>query len=133
VRYDDHAGDAERRQLIETLKSGKSVALVSDAGMPLIADPGLKLVRAAQDAGVRITVVPGPSAALAALALSEYSGFTYTIRVGALNVDGPVYQCGRLSGLPTRNGFGLHVWLFCVFPSCSANGTGATGGAARCS
>ena len=70
VRYDDHAGDAERRPLIEAIKSGKSVALVSDAGMPLIADPGLKLVRAAHADGLAVTVVPGPSAALAALAVS---------------------------------------------------------------
>jgi 16S rRNA (cytidine1402-2'-O)-methyltransferase len=70
IRYDDHAGDAERQRLIEALNDGKSVALVSDAGMPLIADPGLKLVRSAQDAGLRVTIVPGPSAVLAALALS---------------------------------------------------------------
>jgi 16S rRNA (cytidine1402-2'-O)-methyltransferase len=70
VRYDDHAGDAARLNLIEAIQSGKSVALISDAGMPLVADPGLKLVREAQAAHVRITVVPGPSAALAALAVS---------------------------------------------------------------
>lgn len=70
VRYDDHAGEADRRRLIDAIQGGESVALVSDAGMPLVADPGLKLVQAAHDAGVRVTVVPGPSAALAALALS---------------------------------------------------------------
>ncbi len=70
IRYDDHAGDADRARLIEMLQHGKTVALVSDAGMPLVADPGLKLVQATQAAGLKVTVVPGPSAAVAALALS---------------------------------------------------------------
>lgn len=70
VRYDDHAGDDERQELLDAIRGGRSVGLISDAGMPLVADPGFKLVRAAHDAGLKVTVVPGPSAALAALALS---------------------------------------------------------------
>ena len=70
VRYDDHAGDSDRDRLIQAIKQGESVALVSDAGMPLVADPGLKLVQAAHAAGLLVTVAPGPSAALSALALS---------------------------------------------------------------
>jgi len=70
VRYDDHADPADRDRLIQAVKQGKSVALVSDAGMPLVADPGFKLVQAAHQEGVPVTVLPGPSAALTALALS---------------------------------------------------------------
>lgn len=70
LRYDDHADSRDRDRLIQAVKEGKSVALVSDAGMPVVADPGLKLVRHAHEAGLRVTVAPGPSAALAALALS---------------------------------------------------------------
>jgi 16S rRNA (cytidine1402-2'-O)-methyltransferase len=70
IRYDDHADDAVRDRLIEAVQQGKTVALVSDAGMPLVADPGLRLVRAAQASGITVTAVPGPSAALTALALS---------------------------------------------------------------
>ncbi len=70
VRYDDHAEDSDRHRLIEAIKQGKTVALVSDAGTPMVADPGYKLVRDAQAAGVMVTAIPGPSAALAALAMS---------------------------------------------------------------
>jgi len=65
--------------LVARLLAGESVALVSDAGTPLVSDPGAGLVRAAIDAGVRVEAIPGPSAALAALAVSGLAspaGFT---------------------------------------------------------
>lgn len=66
-------------QILETLKSGASVALVSDAGTPLVSDPGLRIVRAAIDAGFEVRAVPGPCAAIAALSIAgletEHFGF----------------------------------------------------------
>ncbi|HTY13591.1 MAG TPA: 16S rRNA (cytidine(1402)-2'-O)-methyltransferase [Candidatus Omnitrophota bacterium] len=56
--------------IIETIKQGKKVALVSDSGMPGISDPGYELIRDAIAEGVRVTPVPGPSALIAALAAS---------------------------------------------------------------
>ncbi len=70
VSYHEHNAKTVRPRLIQALQNGQSVALVSDAGTPLISDPGYKLVRAAHDAGLPVTSIPGPSAALAALALS---------------------------------------------------------------
>ncbi|MEE8535711.1 MAG: SAM-dependent methyltransferase, partial [Kiloniellales bacterium] len=55
---------------VARLREGKSLALVSDAGTPLVSDPGYKLVRAAQEAGVAVSALPGASAALAALSVS---------------------------------------------------------------
>ena len=66
------AGNEARRvgRLARLLETGATVALISDAGMPAVADPGLSAVRAALDAGARVSVVPGPSAVVAALAVS---------------------------------------------------------------
>ncbi|MBF7690201.1 16S rRNA (cytidine(1402)-2'-O)-methyltransferase [Acinetobacter pollinis] len=63
----DHNESHKIDQLLETLKSGESIALISDAGTPLISDPGFKLVRAAQEHHIRVTPVPGACAAIAAL------------------------------------------------------------------
>jgi 16S rRNA (cytidine1402-2'-O)-methyltransferase len=70
IAYHDHSGPAARAHLIEALRQGHSVAYASEAGMPLIADPGYDLGRAAAEAGFAVTVAPGPSAALAALTLA---------------------------------------------------------------
>src|SRR4051794_28289284 len=68
--YHDHNAAAARPKLLARIAAGAAVALVSDAGTPLISDPGFKLARAAREASHLVTVLPGPSAALAALAVS---------------------------------------------------------------
>jgi 16S rRNA (cytidine1402-2'-O)-methyltransferase len=68
-RYDDHASAEVRRRLIE-LAAREPVALVSDAGTPLVSDPGYRLVRDARAAGVAVTSLPGPCAAVVGLTLS---------------------------------------------------------------
>jgi 16S rRNA (cytidine1402-2'-O)-methyltransferase len=70
VVVNEHTEAAETARVLGWLASGQQVALVSDAGMPGISDPGERLVRAAVAAGHRVEVIPGPSAALAALVVS---------------------------------------------------------------
>jgi 16S rRNA (cytidine1402-2'-O)-methyltransferase len=66
----DH-NEADRvRELIDALQSGRSVALVSDAGTPLISDPGYRLLQAAHEAGITVSPIPGPSALTAALSVA---------------------------------------------------------------
>ena len=70
IAYHEHNAERSRPRLIMRMQRGESIALVSDAGTPLISDPGYKLVRACQDADILVTVLPGPSAVMAGLVLS---------------------------------------------------------------
>jgi 16S rRNA (cytidine1402-2'-O)-methyltransferase len=70
VSYHEHNEAARAAELVRRMKEGASVAVVSDAGTPLVSDPGYRLVRAAIDAGIVVTPVPGASAALGALTAS---------------------------------------------------------------
>ena len=70
VPYHEHNERKRARELVERMSGGETVALVSDAGMPLISDPGFVLVRECVAAGLPVEVLPGPSAAIAALVAS---------------------------------------------------------------
>ncbi len=77
-RYHEHNAGLERPMILAELSQGRSVALISDAGTPLVSDPGFKLVRAALDAGFRAFSVPGPSAVLAGLTASGLPSDCFT-------------------------------------------------------
>jgi len=70
VSYHEHNESSRAAELVERIRGGETVALVSDAGMPLVSDPGFVLVRACVAAGMAVEVLPGPSAALAAVVAS---------------------------------------------------------------
>ena len=70
ISYHDHNADKMRPVLIDKLKRGVNIALVSDAGTPLISDPGYKLVRDCYDNNIQVTTIPGANAVLSALQLS---------------------------------------------------------------
>src|SRR5690606_8821284 len=70
LAYHDHNGDRVRPKILAHVAAGRSVAYASDAGTPLIADPGYRLARAVAEAGHRVTTAPGATAAIAALTLS---------------------------------------------------------------
>ena len=67
LAYHEHSNDAVRERMVGRLCAGEALALVSDAGTPLVSDPGYKLVQSAIEAGIPITPVPGPSAVMTAL------------------------------------------------------------------
>lgn len=73
LSYHEYSKPEKEEQIIELVKSGRNIALVSDAGMPAISDPGERLVKKAIEAGIEMEVIPGPSAFVSALALSGMS------------------------------------------------------------
>jgi 16S rRNA (cytidine1402-2'-O)-methyltransferase len=77
VSYHEHNEAARSSELVGRMQQGETVALVSDAGMPLVSDPGFLLVQACVAAGVGVEVLPGPSAALAALVVSGLPATTW--------------------------------------------------------
>lgn len=87
-RLDDHVVRQKLNATIERLRRGEHLALVTDAGTPMVSDPGALLVRAALDAGVHVEAVPGPSAVLTALLVSGLAGNGFRF-VGFLPRQGP--------------------------------------------
>ena len=78
VSYFEHNKKASGERILERLMAGESCALITDAGMPAISDPGEDIVRLCADAGICVSVIPGPSAAVSALALSALSTSRFT-------------------------------------------------------
>jgi 16S rRNA (cytidine1402-2'-O)-methyltransferase len=77
LSYHEHNEASRTSELLPRLQAGERIALVSDAGMPGVSDPGARIVRAALDAGVEVTVLPGPSAVETALVASGLVGQRY--------------------------------------------------------
>lgn len=97
IAVHEHNEAAMAEPIIERLRRGETVALVSDAGLPGISDPGERLVRAVADAGFDVSVVPGPSAAVAALVISGLPAARFTFE-GFLPRKG-AERAARLSAL----------------------------------
>ena len=70
LSYHDHNEERASRQLLERIEEGEDIALVSDAGTPLVADPGYRLVSLCAERGIEVIAVPGPSAVVAALSVA---------------------------------------------------------------
>lgn len=87
IAYHDHNGEVARPKLLRALAEGKSVAYASEAGTPLVADPGFQLARAAIAAGHTVLAAPGPSAVLAALTVSGLPSDRFLFAGFAPNTD----------------------------------------------
>ena len=70
ISYFEHNEEQRAVALVERLKNGSRIALVTDAGTPAISDPGYRLIRSAHEAGIQVAAIPGPSAVIAALSIS---------------------------------------------------------------
>lgn len=70
LSFHEHNEISRIPELVQKLKQGENIALISDAGTPLISDPGFKLVRTCQEEGIEVKTIPGPSAAVAAMSIS---------------------------------------------------------------
>jgi 16S rRNA (cytidine1402-2'-O)-methyltransferase len=92
VSYFEHNEDRRTPELLERLRTGATVALVSDAGTPAISDPGYRLVHAALDAGIRVVALPGPSAAIAALSIAGLPTDRFVFEGFLPQRDGPRLQ-----------------------------------------
>ncbi len=99
--YNEHSSEFDTRQLLSLCAEGQAVALVSDAGSPLISDPGFPLVRACREAGIAVTAVPGASAPLAALQLSGLPALPFCF-VGFLPAKSAArrQEIARLAAIP---------------------------------
>lgn len=99
ISYHEHNKREKTPILVQRMLSGETVALVTDAGTPAISDPGEDLVRACQEAGIRVTSLPGPSAVITALTLSGMDARRFTFE-GFLPADKKERQAvlSRLAG-----------------------------------
>lgn len=88
IAYHDHSGPGTRDRIVARITDGQAVAYASEAGTPLIADPGFALARAVAAAGLGVTALPGASAVLAALSLSGLPTDRFTFAGFAPNTDG---------------------------------------------
>ena len=109
VSYHEHNAKQVGESILNRIMAGENAAIVTDAGMPCISDPGELLVKLCAENGVKVEVVPGPSAVVSALAISgldtarfQFEGFLSTTKKQRLNHLASVKNCtNTLSGLPT--------------------------------
>ena len=97
--YHEHNAAEAGPKLIAALKAGQSVALISDAGTPLVSDPGYRLVGEAVERGIKVVPVPGPSAALAALTASGLPSDTFLF-AGGEDADDALFDPRSLVSRP---------------------------------
>ena len=100
--YHAHNEAAATEQLLADLQRGQRIAVISDAGTPLLSDPGARLVAAAISAGIKVTPIPGPSALLAAVTMAGSQSMGATVRSLLTIHSSRPLRVGRLIQAPSR-------------------------------